>query len=65
MSSDTENCAIYVVLALAVMAAIMSAPASMSEIQRKLQWFLTTSTSPDIVAAVGVIGETQEFPLPP
>jgi hypothetical protein len=65
MSSDTENCAIYIALALALASAIVSAPSSVAEVSRKLQWFLTTGTSPEVAAAAGVIGEAREFPLPP
>jgi hypothetical protein len=57
MQIATEHCSICLALVLAAVAAVTSLPAEAGEVGRKLQWLLTTSAAPDVVAAAGVFGE--------
>ena len=61
MSSSPDTGTIYLALALATVAAIMSAPTHADEALRKLQWLLLTETEPETSATMGVIDETPQL----
>ena len=61
MSSSPDTGIIYLALALATVAAIMSAPTHADKALRKLQWLLLTETEPETSATMGVTDETPQL----
>jgi hypothetical protein len=65
MAVERGDCIVYVALVLAVLAAVLSAPADPSVTDQKLLWLLVQESAAETINMAGAIDGRTTFPVPP